>query len=62
MRPGYVIGIEDNIGDGFCYKILPYADITKIKGRVKHISQSVVRSRNIAKDEYPPMVEEKANI
>ena len=62
MRPGFFLGIDENVGDSFCYKILPYSDVTKVKGRyVKHLTRSVIRLRNIAKDKYPPTCKETAD-
>ena len=55
MRPGYFLNIEENIGDAFTYQILPVKDITKAKGRRKHITRSVIRLRTVSDDE-PPIV------
>ena len=45
----------------FTYMIYPHSDIKKSRVRVKHIHRSVVRIRDIKKNEYPPYVEESVN-
>ena len=62
MRKGFVLGIADSVGDPFTYLIAPEEFILKPrKRRHPHLTRSVIRLRNLADDDQPPMVEEKAN-
>ena len=51
MKPGFVLGIDPHVGDGFSYIILPVKDAKDIpRHRPRTLVRSVVRKRDISLD------------
>jgi hypothetical protein len=62
MKPGYFLGVEENIGDAFTYKILPIEDISQLRGKLRHLSRSVVRLRDSTNSCAPIVQEDKDGV
>ena len=60
LIPGFFLGFDITVGDGFCFKILVAKDIKDIpRSRPKVLTRSVVRARDLSmkEDDFPTAVQ-----